>query len=87
MEWIGGIIDWFREAENRAAVEAITATLVVLVAWTTGLFGWIARQVRGGPPQPSSTPTVRQQAESGGVNVAGNARDISSGVSRPDDPS
>jgi hypothetical protein len=87
MEAAAAIFDWFRDADNRAAVQAITATLVVFVAWATGLVGWIVRQVRRPPPEKPTPPTIRQRADHGGVNVAGNARDVSTTVNRADDPS
>lgn len=87
---VSELLEWFKDPENRAAAQALAAVAAVVVAWATGLLRWVAGLIRGrpGPARPEAGKAPPQMvARSGGVNVAGNARDVRTGAGAGDDPS
>ena len=88
MQILSGLLEWLKDPENRGAAQALAALLAVALAWAGGLFRWLAGLVRPRAAAPTSSPPA-MTAQSGGVNVAGNARDIPTGARSggADDPS
>lgn len=87
MEFLSTIFDWFRNADNRGAVQVLVAVAVIVVAWVTGLLKWLAGLLRPKAKTAAGETRPSQTASGGGVNVAGNARDITTHASKTDDPS
>jgi len=86
VEVASAVLEWFRDSDNRGAVQALVGILAVIVAWLSGLLGLILRRLRSGAERRSGSPGLNQRAESGGVNIGGNARDVTTRVGGRDDP-
>ena len=71
MEFISTVFDWFRDPDNRGAVQVLAAVAVIVVAWATGLLrslvGLFAPEAQGACARPGP----RQTASGGGVITPG----------------
>ncbi len=73
-ETLAGVFEWFRDPDNREAVQVIVAVAVVVVAWATGLLRWLFGLLRNKPAAPETKPRPTQTASGGGVNVGGDVK-------------
>jgi hypothetical protein len=72
--FLAAVFEWFRDADNRGAVQVIAAVAVVLVAWATGLLRWLFGLLRAKPAPPANDSRPSQTASGGGVNVGGDVK-------------
>jgi hypothetical protein len=86
VEILTSTFDWFRDADNRGAVQVLLAVVLALVAWAIGLLRWLVALFTPAAREKPAKPTLRQTATHGGVNIGGNARDVATGRRRDDDP-
>lgn len=71
VETVSAVFDWFKDPNNRGAVQVIAGVAVVIVAWATGLVRWIFGLFRREKPEAAKDARPTQTASSGGVNVGG----------------
>ncbi len=72
--FLAGVFEWFRDPDNRGALQVIVAMAVVLVAWATGLLRWLVGLMRGKPTAAPTEARPNQTASGGGVNVGGGVK-------------
>ncbi len=88
MGFVAGIFDWFREPDNRGAVQVLAGLAVIAVAWATGVLRWLAGLLWPKPTIPPSASGPSQRASGGGVNVGGSvAGNVVTQARKNDDPS
>jgi hypothetical protein len=59
-EFLTSVLDWFRDADNRKAVQVRLAVLLGLVAWETGLPRWLVALLTHPAREKPMAPTLRQ---------------------------
>jgi hypothetical protein len=84
---VSSILEWLHDPDNRGAAQVAMAGAALLVAWATGLLRWAVGVLRRRRPEDRSKEGPHQTASGGGVNVAGNARDVTTHGWSRDDPS
>ena len=71
LEFISEIFEWFRDKDNRGAVQVLMAVVAFGIAWTTGLLKWMAGLFRG-----KSANADAMAARDSNMPVGGSAGDI-----------
>jgi hypothetical protein len=59
-EFLTSVLDWFRDADNRKAVQVRLAVLLGLVAWETGLPRWLVALLTHPAKEKPMPQTLRQ---------------------------
>lgn len=82
LESLQDIFNWLLDPDRRGVVILALSVTVTIVGWATGLLRWLAGLV-----WPKKGPSLHQSAQSGGVNIGGNAGDVTTHTGRADDHS
>ena len=68
MQGLSSLFEWFKDPDNRGAVQALAGVAAICAAWATGLLRWLVGAVRG-KPRAAPRKACEWTPRSGGVTL------------------